>query len=264
MNNLQLVDKLTPAAQEALNELVEDYRNQVLLTAAETASRLTGEVREISVSDLLSAMPKKNTSQARRPSQFIDRVVNIYQTIGLLVALCGFGWFVGRDFLVGLDPQRQLPLLLGFSGLLISGFSYVFLRLRQGRALSPSRSESIAFDDTSSPAHMGLLIAQWQQIELFIRSIVGSTFGESAASAPFSTLLSRLKNEGTITEEDVVALRRLLEVRNNLVHAGRAVSDLEMRNALVDAQRLLDKLWRQQTSGRWAASDASFVSGSRK
>src|SRR2546426_664392 len=111
MNYLQLRDKLTPAAQEALNELVEDYRNQVVLSAAENASRLTGEVREISVSDLLGAMPNTGAPRVPRPTAVIDRVLNVYQTVGLIAAILGFGWFMARDIVIGLEPQRQLPLL---------------------------------------------------------------------------------------------------------------------------------------------------------
>jgi hypothetical protein len=248
MDYLQLRDKLTPAALEALNELVEDYRNQVLLLAAENASRLTGEVREISVSDLLSAMPSSDISPRSRRPQVIDRILNLYQLLGLLVGLGGFGWFVGRDFIIGLEPQRQLPLLLAAAGVGMSVLAFSFQRLRQARNSLQLRPESLSPSDTSVPAQMGWFIAQWQQIELFIRSIAGSQLGESMASAPFSTLITRLRNDKTLSEDDVVALRRLLELRNSVLHGGRNVGDEELHSALRDADRLLMKLRREPTA----------------
>lgn len=249
MNNLKFEEKLTNAARDALKELVEDYRNQVLLSAAENASRLTGEVREISVHDLLRGVRSASVERGPREPRLLDRLLSMYALLGLLIGLVGFGWFAVRDLFIALDPQRQLPLLIGFAGLSLAAISFVLLRLRQVRGPTwPSSYREASFTGASSPALIGLFIAQWQQIELALRSIVGSRLGESVANEPLSALVSRLRDEHTLDDDDVTRLRRLLETRNALVHKGLSVTESDMQASLREAERLLAKLRSQQTA----------------
>jgi hypothetical protein len=252
MTNIDYEDKLTDAAREALKELVQDYRNQVLLAAAESASHLTGEVREISVQDLMRGVRSTAVERGVGEPRIFDRLLFVYVVFGVLMALVGFGWFAIRDFFLGLDPQRQIPLLVALAGLALSIFGLFTLRLRQLRGPiwgiwgSPGREGFMT--ETSSAAHVGLFIAQWQQIELALRTLVGSELGESVAKEPLSALISRLRNEQALDEGDITRLRRLLETRNALVHKGLPLSETNMQVSLRDAQRVLAKL-----RSRWAS-----------
>ena len=247
MNNFNFDEKLTDAAREALKELIEDYRNQVLLSAAENASRLTGEVREISVHDLLRGVRSAGAEPGSRESGVFDRLLNVYALVGIVTGMAGLGWFAVRDLSVGLDPQRQIPLLIGFAGLGIAALSFVMLRLRQVRGLVwPFSMHEMSLSTASSSALTGQFIARWQQIELALRSIVGSQLGESVANEPLSALVSRLRNESTLGEDDVIRLRRLLETRNAVVHKGLAAPESDLQASLREAERLLAKLRSQQ------------------
>lgn len=247
MNNSNFEQKLTNAAREALKELIEDYRNQVLLSAAENASRLTGEVREISVHDLLRGVRSTGGEPGLRGPRVLDRLLNLYALFGLVIGLAGLGWFAVQDLFVALDPQRQIPLLIGFAGLGLAAIAFVGLRLRQVRGpVSLFGAHEVSLSAASSPALTGLFIARWQEIELALRSIVGSRLGESVANEPLSALVSRLRDERTLDEDDVIRLRRLLETRNEVVHKGLAATEPNLQASLREAERLLAKLRSQQ------------------
>src|SRR5438309_3254434 len=53
MNEESLESKLTPAAREALQELSEDFKLQLLRGAAANASKLSSNIDEISVRDII-------------------------------------------------------------------------------------------------------------------------------------------------------------------------------------------------------------------
>jgi hypothetical protein len=238
-----LEEKLTDAARDALKDVVRDYRAQLLISAADNASRMTGELREISVHDLYKAIQATSSELRTRPSRPIEYFLNLYIVMGILLGLAGLGWFAARDAVLTLTTERQLPLLIGLSGFGIAAVSFMVLRLQQLRVL---RIQSIDFlrpgVTGSFRAQVGFFISKWQEIELLLRTKVGSNLGESVAKAPFSALLELLRRDGMLSEEDSNQLRRLLELRNSVVHGQKEITQDELRSSLRYADQLLEKL----------------------
>jgi len=194
MDTADLDQKLTNAARQALSELTDDYRNQILLAAAEGASRATGELREISVHDILGALRRVSTSPRSWGPSPTERVLNLYMLFGLLLGVSGLGFFAVRDFLATIKPERSLPLLFsaaGFSDGRLQLLSIAYEAAAGGR-LAYAR-EDLA---PAAPELIGLFISRWQQIELALRSVASSKLGESLANQPLSSLLARLHEEG--------------------------------------------------------------------
>jgi hypothetical protein len=155
---------------------------------------------------------------------------------------------------IGLDPERQLPLLVTFTGLGIALLSIALQRLLQMRQLSSYFTLGVGAEEpSSSMALTGQFLARWQQLELALRSIVGERLGESVANEPLSSLLARLRNERVLSVHDVTILRRLLETRNEVVHKGLSSTDKDFHQSLKDAEQLLAKLSPREAMPRFSS-----------
>ena len=239
MDTGQLDGKLTPAALQVLTEVGEDYRKQILLAAAQSASQTTGELREISVHDVLWALGKVSAPPERQIRNPVDRALYLYAAIGLLLGILGSGFYYLRPYSIE-AALRSPQLLLSAAGFMMAALSYLLLRARDLGFL-----RSMAGVGRATPANpelVGIYISRWQQIELSIRSIASSRLGESLANEPLSALIARLRADQLLTADDGMRLRRLLDTRNKLVHGRTGDRTAEIRASLREAERILEKL----------------------
>jgi uncharacterized protein YutE (UPF0331/DUF86 family) len=237
-----LETKLTPAAKQALDELLSEYRRRVLVGAAGSASRLTGDVREISVQDIVTGWTNDQRQPLRR-ARTVDWILRSYTLGGIVIAVGSISFFVYQNVLNShvirsLDPDSRLALIVGFSGAALAVLSYTVQQARRTRAaLSVAR-----MDTPQYPGTIQAFLNVWQQLELAIRSKVAQTSGESTANRPLSLLMRELQADGVISVNDAAKLREILDIRNRLVHAGREVGSDEVAEATKEARRLFEKL----------------------
>jgi predicted RNA-binding protein len=243
----ELEKKLTPAAREALDELVEDFRNQTLLSAAKSAARAGVEVTEISVRDILDSLNKLQLRRTQRLPTQLASFLRFYVFLGIIFTLLGFGFFLYRSISIGdIRENKSLIGAVAF-GLLVSASSFILRRwgsewLVHLVALpSPSETRSRTSD------LVGEYLLTWPKIELAARDLVASRLGESSANKPLSLLLSELQDLGILKREEKTKLRDLLGIRNRIVHAGKEVDLAEIEVSLNDAEKILSKL-RSQSS----------------
>jgi len=240
METLDLDTKLTPAARQVLEEIVSEYLTQILVGAKESASELTGEVREISVHDIIGGI---NRSRPGRPSplpSMIERVLNIYMVTGIVVGLTGLFVFLYFGWVRFLRSEQQLPLLASITGFGLSVLSYLSLRIRQSKGLRGLRLqppvESRGIDYSMS------YIQKWQDIELTARNLVASRLGESSANEPVSVLIAKLREAEILNRDDENQLRELVAVRNRVLHEGFEVDRNQFEMLLRDGDRILAKM----------------------
>lgn len=235
----ELDTKLTPAAKQALDELVADYRDQLLLGAADSASRL-GELREISVHDIMAGLNRQQDRVFGRTGTRIERILRLYVVGGFLLGVIGLVAFTAREILIGRGFQEQLFLVAALGGLLLSAMSYFLLWSRKSRGTaSLLRSKLSEF----GPGDYGSYLVLWRDIELALRRAAAVRLGESAANAPLSGLLDILGREQVLSSDDQLRLRRLLNLRNSIAHGRPGTEDEdEIANAARDAERLLSRI----------------------
>jgi hypothetical protein len=232
-----LETKLTPAAKQALGELVDDYRDQLLLGAEDSASRL-GDLREIAVHDIMASLNRQQSRLFGRSRSSVERILRVYLFFGVLVGGTGLGGFVVKELIAGRGFQERLTLMMTFAGLFLSTMAYLMLHLRRNRGNVLRRSES-GFE----PGDYGSYLALWRDIELALRHVVSVRLGESAANAPISRLLQSLEVERILSSDEQVRLRQFLQLRNSIAHGQhRAVGETDIALAARDAGRLLDRL----------------------
>jgi hypothetical protein len=236
-------EKLTPAAEKVLREIIDDYRSELLLAAAGYASRATGELREISVHDIVRALQERSTPFRRRKTKVADRLIMAYVMAGLLVAAAGFGLFGVQQFLTTANPQQRVSLLIGFSGLVISVAGYAagyVLQLVRSRHDNDDEKYSLTNVVAKDP------VAVWSEIEVFLRDFASSTMGETRAQEPIAFLVKRLADAKFLPQEDAERLQRLLTMRNRVAHGGYlADTQSHLHQTIRDAQEVLLKLQRQ-------------------
>jgi len=239
MSRPDLEGKLTPAAKEAIDELMDEYRSQILIGARASANQL-GEVREISLHDVLVSLNRVQL-RARRPSNnVLYRLAAIYLVLGLLFGAGGLVGFVYPRLVQGVTLREQLPLMLSVVGLLVAALSYTYLQFASARYFglpvpsSPDKSGSIEGTAT--------YLSHWRDLELALREAAATRMGESAASAPISALLNRLLHYGLFSDADAHRVRDLLSLRNGIVHEGRFLDPSHLKTALRDAEQITSRL----------------------
>lgn len=240
MKDANLYDKLTPAARQALEELVEEYKSEILRRASDSAASLTGEVREVSVHDIFQGVgefQKRGVARYRTP---MERVLNLYMVTGVVLGAVGLLYYVFRTLMGGLETRDQLPLLFSFAGFTIAAMSFAVLWLRQARERREFARKVFGPADYGDIA--SVFISRWRELELTLRNVVAADFGESLAKEPVSILVRSLVKKGRLSDQDMERIRRLLETRNRLVHKGDLGRRDEMNTAMGDLERLLHKL----------------------
>ncbi len=239
MKNIDLEEKLTTAAKQALDELVEDYRNRILIGATESASSLTGDIQEISVHDILSSV---NRNQIRRVSSLprnFELILRLYGALGFLMGAFGIIYFLYNNFYSDLGSEERIVIIISISGLIISAISFLYLKIREKRDIISTEQEG--FSSQKAGFSMSF-IKKWQDIELAARSLVASRQGESSAKEPISVLISKLREDNVLNSDDETRLKEILALRNKILHEGLEISREEFEQAIKDGNRILSKM----------------------
>jgi hypothetical protein len=232
----EIESRLTPAAKLALEELVDDYRGQLLLGAADSASRL-GDLREVAVQDIMAGLNRQQSHLFGPIRSFKESILRAYFIIGIFLAVGGLLAYAGRAILSGRKLDEQLPLIMALVGVSLSALSYALLAARKIRRVALLRRST----GESAPADPGALLLLWRDIELALRAAAAVRFGESAAAEPIFRLLEHV---GTLlSDEERQRLRRVLSLRNSIAH-GRSeeMGEEQLATAQREAEQLLGRL----------------------
>ena len=242
MHNKKLDTELTPAARQALDELVQDYRDQILLAAGRAASSPAGEITEISVRDILDAV---SAPESRRPPLPVRRkifadILRAYAIGGVAIAVLGLGFLLLKDVAYRLDPTGRQVLYLSIAGLLLAFVSYMLLGVQASRG--QHRSKAWTMPDQRIADLSVQYLRKWQQIELAARNHVATAQGESSARVPLSVLIARLSAAQVLTPQDVERLRSLTTMRNGIVHQAMEPDRSRLETAITEADEILAKI----------------------
>lgn len=247
---------LTPAAREVLSELMRDLREQLLRGAAEEAVRETGAMREVTVGDLARAFAALQPSRQLGPRDFKERLVRqllrVYAAGGLLLA---FGGVVGLFYaaspdlqrLVGWGPMRPLEAasLVAFGIALYAVLGYAKRNAVQQLARLLPFPRYMRASRVEGP--IARFLMAWASLEVMLRSLASTTFGESAPTAPLSELLRSLRDTGALLDTEMRELSELLQLRNRVAHSPREVPPGDVYEAVASAERLTEALASHET-----------------
>jgi hypothetical protein len=232
--------KLTPAAREALEEFVQNYKDQLLRSASRSAGNLTGEVREISVRDIFEAI---STTQ----SKALDARTRKRAWLWLALTLVGVTYSITGIALFGSESSTSIIkepffqiIIFGLTiTLLGSILSFAHLRRRPSGLLEwPFKGT----DEQQTKELSFMFLEKWRAIELEARNLVSQKLGESRAMMPLSHLLDELGMRGVLSEDDHLTVRRLLNKRNEILHQEPDLPRSELVSLIKKADELLDRI----------------------
>lgn len=246
MRTPEIEQKLTAAARQALEDLVDDYRNRILVSARESASTQTGEMPEISVHDILTAVQRGEIKRAS--SGRFEIILRLYAILGITMGFVGTLIFLYNNFLFNVDIRRSLPLVLGILGFAIAIASFSYLSLRRSRVAI--RFDSPNDDDFRKADSSMLFIKRWQDIELAIRNLVATRTGESTATEPISLLIKQLVGTQELSPVDEAHLMSILSLRNKIIHEGYQISGEEFEAAIKGADRILGQIHSKRSTNK--------------
>lgn len=236
INNNQ--EKLTPAACEALDELLKDLKEQILSSASRNSFALSEMPKEITVRDIMSAFQEFQGKNNNLRISHKQRYYRLLFISGIVYSAFGFLLFLLKgNWLSHFDTLQSIGLIVGLIGMLISLLSLSF------SFISRSNSLAFGFAPVEQPfLSSSLFIQKWIEIEISIRNLISFKYGESTADKPLFSLINDLKNNSLIGTENLNRLKKLLDMRNGILHGRISPSQHEIKDLLINADELLSEL----------------------
>lgn len=238
---------LTPAARKVLEELVDGYRSEILLQAQRSASRWGGDYHEVSVHDVITALDSVRADRLGvRPSSQ-DRTLMLLAGGGAAAGILALVYYAFTRLIKtssSLLSPENLALYTGIVGLYTALVAAFVQRLRRRRLLRGTTISSDAESDDFQALELAV-VQRWRDIELRLRDMAAAKHGESASAVPLSRLIETLFRDGALSPSDNDVIRRLLELRNSVLHERAAIPRQELVGALKAADQLLEHLGRE-------------------
>lgn len=233
----QIENKLTPAANNALEEILKDYKEQILISAEKSASEVTNEIREISIRDILNGVESLDISLKDKKKKAYERRILLIGVIGVTYAFTGQIF----NFIYNKESINNTFNIVGLVGIIIALFALFYFLYRSNR--QSSRRSFSKFNTNSNQDDLSLIfIKKWTQIELLAKDIMASTFGESKANMPISFLFEFLIDRKLLDEKDFYALKILLQKRNEILHSEKEFNESELKENIIIADQIFEKL----------------------
>ncbi|WP_409562570.1 hypothetical protein [Hyphomicrobium sp. MC8b] len=232
-------EKLTPAARQTLEEILSDYRDEILVSAAYEAARMTGEMREISVQDIVNGAQRMARKSRMPPRSAIDKILPLYAVLGILSSMAGFGIYALRQLANNIDASQQLPLVIVFVGVIMTAASIALIYLRKTGVLTPEFRDISRNEDNELFAKY---LVTWRNIEVAMRNLASSKLGESVAQEPIAFLIERLQKKDVLSVDEARAFKKLLSTRNSVVHGEQSPATTELLKSLDQARTLLYRI----------------------
>jgi hypothetical protein len=216
---------LTPAASEALDINADSFKRQVLIELSRRHRDPDSKVRmsdvQLAVAQIVADGPKN--------IKIVPRLIRLALTLTVLTLIA--------QTLIGLHGTTQSWIISGAA--LLAGIStgttmvIVVQDVRRRRRESPAASQEFLRE---------ILSLEWSA-----RRVVAQALGDGAEKSSLGRIISALEILDIWTPEDSQVFRRLLFLRNSLVHEdSRILSQEDIGFGLSQAARLLSLIRRGQ------------------
>jgi hypothetical protein len=235
MNNNSYKSKLTPAAKEVLNEVVEDYRLQILKEANLYASDVTGEIREVAVKDLLHALQKLDSTKDNTKTAKIKFILIVYVFFGVLTSFLAA---VYTQF-----SESHLLDLFGLVGSLLALISFVlYINYTKPNLTIGSLSISTKANRLNKEQYSRLLIMQWRKIEILSKDVLSNIIGESEVdNLSLRVLMTYLEKFKIFNPDELNIYLELFRKRNKVTHSNKTDISTEEFNKFMNSSDILIK-----------------------
>lgn len=236
MINETIYSKLTPSAKDALDELSEEYKSLLLEKALRIAEERESAGKEISLRDILEAQKAtqsateadKHEYKKKRWTLLLSLSGAVYSAVGLLIYL-----YQNKDFSI----KSDIGLIIAIVGILVTLIAFLYGQFTSRKYVSISSHKEhlrATYKDYE-------IVKRWQIIEDLARKSMSPIDKNDFKSDSVSFLIRFLSHKVAKNEEEFLKIRKLLQVRNKIVHEGYHMNEQE-RNEMV---RFSDELIRR-------------------
>lgn len=238
MNNKDLSKYITPAAQEALDSAVENYKNSILEKAYNSSQESPSGNPEISLRDILEAINNESFKRKRidyveyKRKRFISLIAlsgAVYSIAGVLIYL-----FQNKKFTI----ETDLGLIIAITGIVVSFTAFIYNQyfgIRKRLIIDYKDYKEI---NDINPDYK--IVERWQTIE----KLVSKAFDNDKIDArkrSFNMILEYLFNiTDNINDKD--RIKDLLNTRNMILHESYKLNESKRSNILAFADDLINKL----------------------
>ncbi|MDQ0781344.1 hypothetical protein [Chryseobacterium sp. W4I1] len=240
MNNENINSKLTPSAKEALNELTEDFKENLIEKAYTIAKERNTANREISLRDILEAQqPSQNIIEKQKYTDYrrkrwtmlISFSGAIYAIAGILLYL-----FQNKKFSI----ENDLGLIIAVIGILLTLLAFIYGQLINKRQYLYTTTTTTT--NNFSEIDSFEIVKRWQIIEQLTVSVMKEKNISDSKSNSVSQVIKYLTENFTKSEVDYLNIKQLLQSRNKILHEGYSLSDAEKKKYIEIADNLIEKL----------------------
>jgi hypothetical protein len=146
----------------------------------------------------------------------LDMVLRLYTVFGMVIALVGVAYFILTTLNIHLTLPQTIALLTAGIGLLLAATSRALLVLRRA-----NYAERIY--DINTQRNDADFIRKWAQFESISKEKLKKGH-EDFNKYSIRDVITRLREDGTLTENDLRLLEEAIQARNSIVHHGDSLS----------------------------------------
>jgi len=237
-NNNIFLDKLTPSAKEALDEIIIKLRIEIIKKANSIAQMENTGDKEISLRDIMNANAELH--KAKLINEKIDyrrkRIVTIISLSGALYTIFGIFLYLYQN--QSLTLKNNIGLFMALAGVLIilMGFMYTQILFRRKELFK--HEQEISSINTDSDFD---LVERWQIIETLTSKLMkmkGFAENESNSVGNIIAFLSYEFNDKELFSE----LKELLQIRNKILHEDFKLDKKEKQDLLKNSDKIISLL----------------------
>ncbi|MCB9227655.1 MAG: hypothetical protein H6578_10875 [Chitinophagales bacterium] len=231
-------DKLTPSAQEALNDTMQELHELLIKKATSIAQKGQTADKEISLRDILEA--KDSLFKAKIEKEKADykrkRLMTMFSLTGALYSLVGIVVYMyqNQDF----AHEKNLGLVIAFSGIVVIFIGFAYTQLLSRRYEEKQLEREPEFRNYESDFD---IIKRWQIIEKLGSNLMRQKGYSSNESKSINDILKFLSME-LKSDRLYIEMRELLAVRNKILHEGYELSRHEKQSYLEKADKIIELL----------------------
>jgi uncharacterized protein YutE (UPF0331/DUF86 family) len=174
----------------------------------------------------------------KRRGHRLENVLGLYLWVGIVAAIVGGAYFLLASIDLELVSPRGIALIVALTGVTLSGLSLVTAKLIQLRRLS-------SYDAAWRSMAVQNLIATWRYFENIAQILAEQLkdakeiSGEEDTTSPVGYVKILVVN-GAMTDRDVYTVRRVLNLRNEMVHTSHTIDVPSIEKAADDLLDIID------------------------
>jgi hypothetical protein len=230
-------NKLTESARTALDETSREVVEMIIEKAYQIANVKNTADKEISLRDIVEAKEQilfksaelsKQESRKKRLTLMLSLTGAMYSVFGIIFYLVQNNNF---------DTTKDLGLIIAALGILISLITFYYSELLTKRKVNLIKDNTITQRDNSEFE----IVRRWQTIEKLGTDLMLKDGISDNKARSFNYILNYL-SEKLLDNSKTDSLKKLLMVRNKVVHSGMNLTKIEIDEMIKTADQIIDEL----------------------